>query len=266
MASTFSDLYSDYVDEIKRYTEKLDVTERQFMRNLTKGMQQFQRETELMERYVEITPDTDSLFYLPNDCLRVAELRSPDEYKFVQQDYMQYARNVEKWPSGFLETPYDYAIGTNLRVENDEVFDFLRNCSCTETTGEVRLFTIWGRRIYVYPYKDFATLKLRYIPDIEAFSRNSAQWNTTDALGVPTGWFPDDRFDGMFRTTGIAPSLAPYDDAFLAYAIMRYIRKLASPNFSVYQNDYRQEIERARRNKPLYWSEGVSDYKMAPWS
>jgi len=265
MASTFADLYADYSDEIRRYTEKLDVTERQFMRNYTKAMQQFQRETEYMERYVELTPSSDSLFYLPDDCLRVVELRSPDEEKLVQQDYMQYARNVEKWPGGYLETPYDYTIGTNLRVENSEIFNYLRGC-CATSPGNVRLFTIWARRIYVYPYKDFDTLKLRYIPDIEAFSRNSPQWNTVDGQGAPNGWFPDTRFDTMFRTSGVAPSMAPYEDAFLTYAVMRYIRKMGSVNFREYKSEWNAELKRAKENKPLYWSEGVADYKMAPWS
>ena len=48
MASTFLELYSDFQDEVKLYTEKLDVTELSFMRRFTKGIQAFQQETFLL--------------------------------------------------------------------------------------------------------------------------------------------------------------------------------------------------------------------------
>jgi hypothetical protein len=259
-------LFGDYQDAIKEYTEKLDVTERMFMRTITRGMQIFQRETNYIERYVQLLPDVNGNFNIPDDCILVNELRDDQQVKLLMQNYNQYARNVEKWDTGYLETPFDYTIRTTLTYDDNSITNFLRDCACMADIGNMRLFAIWGRRIYIYPYKAFPNMYLRYIPDIHAFSDNSPQWNTTDINGNPTGWAPANRFDTMFRTTVMSPGFAPYEQAFVNYAIAQYIMAKGSANYRVYQKDFWEEIERAKLNKPLYFTEGVSDYFMAPWS
>lgn len=268
MASSFAELYSDYQDAIKLYTEKLDFTERMFMRQISRGMQKFQRETEYIERYVSILPNADTNFYVPDDLLRVVEMRDCNNNKILQHDFMQWARQVEKWPTGYLETPTDYILRTENILSPDAITDYLRSCACASSMGTPqRVFAIWGRRIHIYPWDTFANLLLRYIPDIHAFSQSSIQWNTTDpTTGLPNGWFPDNRFDNMFRTTVISPSLAPYEDAFVNYAIAQYVKAKGSANYKAYENDFWAEVERGKKNKPLYLAEAVSDYFMAPWS
>lgn len=265
MASKFNELYSDYQDSIKLYTEKLDFTERMFMRQISKGMQKFQRETHLIETMKILDRGTDGNFYLPGDVLLVTDIADDDGNRLLQQSHEQYLRNQDKWPTGKLETPTDYILRTNYKM-NTDIGKPRMPAGCCDDGGTIRLVSIWSRRIYIYPEYTGDQLFMKYIPDIHAFSENSDQWNTQDAGGTPTGWFPDSRFDTMFRTTSITPTLAPYEDEFVSFAISRFIMGKGSANYKVYENKFMDAIAMARIAKPIYFAEGTTDYFMAPWS
>ena len=76
MASTFLELYSDFQDEVKLYTEKLDVTELSFMRRFTKGIQAFQQETEYVEFRDILNRHDDGTYKLPYEYKRIVKIEA----------------------------------------------------------------------------------------------------------------------------------------------------------------------------------------------
>lgn len=245
MPSTFAELYSDFTDSIKVYTEKIDVTPLAFMRFFTRAMQLFQRETMYVERYVVIPYDTvNQYFAVPTDMLLCVEVKDSLGNTMLINEYTQLSRNVELQTLGYVETPTDYA----MRL--------------SETT---RLVSIWQRVFNFYPaYPDdpastTETLLVHYIPDMHAITSSSSQW---------TAWYPiDTNFDTMFRTNTLTSSFAPYEYAFLQFAIALFLKSQALiQHVGQYEGEYWREIERAKRNKPVLFHEGVKPYMMAPYS
>jgi len=271
MASVFSELYSDYRNSIKIYTEELDVTEFQFMRDFTKGMQKFQRETEYVEAVVTIQRDNTNRFRIPPGVLRIIEIRDDNGEKILEQSYLQMMRNVDRYEKGHLETPTDYVMRTtkfvdthvndnrNRNMPNWVVFPPWGPFPAGRGTGftEQRLWSIWGTEIFVYPPYSGNTLTIYYIPDVDVFSSSSPQW---------TQWFQPGNFLIMFNNTTVNRFLVPYEDAFVKYAIMEFIRSKGSKNYLVFQQEFWSEVERAKINKPIYFREAVADYFFAPYS
>ena len=255
--STFASMFSDFQDQTKAYTEKLDITELSFMRMFTRGMQEFQRETEYMEMLADITrlaPPNPPIFMIPDDCIRVVQLRGkivtpcgqPSEEIFLLQGHDQHYRNMEKWKTGQLETPVDYAMRIPDRVTVD---------------GKVRLASIWQREIWISPEWAGDTITCWYIPNIDPIDIGSPQW---------AAWFPagiyDDTFLTMFNTLRIHPSLAIFEQAFLDYALAMYIKSKGSANYKVFEESFYNTAKRAIEIKPIYNKEMVASYMFAPWS
>ncbi len=261
MASTFAELFSDYQNAIKVYTEELDFTEIQFMRDFTRGMQKFQRETEYVQWAVWLNRDANGNFVLPQELLRIVEIRDDCGDIILGQEYNQFVRNVDKYTTGKLETPYDYTIRTDKKVlySSPNLLPLaVRNLPNTlPQFKEQRMWAVYNRIIFIFPPYNGNVLLLRYIPDIHAFSSNSPQW---------TAWFTGNQFENLFRTSRVVDELAPYEDSFTKYAIMEYIRSKGSVNYRVFENEFWAEVERAKINKPLYFQEGVREYFFAPYS
>jgi len=245
MPSTFAEIYGDYTDAIKIYTEKLDVTPLSFMRFYTRGIQLFQRETHYVERWVTIPYDTvNQRFDVPNDMLLCVEVKDSDGNTMLINEYTQHARNVELYGLGYVETPTDYS----MRL--------------AETA---RIVTIWQRVFNFYPAypvdpaSTTATLIVHYIPDMDAISRVGPQW---------AAWYPiDTNFDGQFRTTTLNATFAPYEYAFLQFAIAQFLKSQAMiEHAKMYEQDFLREIERAKMNKPVLFHEAVRPYMMSPYS
>ena len=266
--SAFSELFSDFQESIKTYTEKLDVTERMFMRLYTRGMQRFQRETEYIEHEVIIPLHaTDYVFYVPNDLLRIIEIQDCCNCTFLLQNYEQYRRNIEYWSEcscpedgwngysgysgylgtdscktverrGYLETPTDYG----MRLPRN-----------------VRLAAQFHREIRIFPYLGDTQIQMKYIPDVHAISQLSSQW---------AAWYPSDtNFYNMFRNTGVSPSLNAYEQAYLNYAIAEYLKTLGALNQAqVFEQAFWAEVKMAIVNKPQYFRQGVREYHISPYS
>lgn len=261
MASTFQELYSDFTDLVKVYTTKLDVSPLQFMRLYSKGMAEFQRETEYLEAYVQVSKDVNGNFTVPVDMSRLVELKDLYSVNFLIQNYTQFRRNVEKTVDGFIETPTNYSI----RLKG--IFNGLSYGNVTDTA---RMCTIWNRRFLIYPDLGDTDLYVYYIPEVHPISQNSRQWSDYDPNTNPnptTKWFPFDvRFNLMFSSTGVHPSLSAYETTFLDYAIALYIKSQGNANYAVFEKSYAIGVEKAKANKPTYYKEGVASYHLSPWS
>lgn len=241
MPSTFAELYSDFQDAVKIYTEKLDVTKFSFMRKLTRGIQLFQRETLYVESIVDITP-TNDIFLVPRDNLVIKELRDEDGYPMLRQDLSQQYRTADHWEANIQEVPTNY----DMKMWG------------TTVTDRTTLWSMWQGRFIFYPEYEGDTIQVYYNPDMHAISSGSTQW---------AAWYPHEtNFEPSFAVAQINPLLDEYEEAFLSYAIAQYIKSQGNANYRVYEDQFRAEIERGKRNKPVLFKEGVISYMMAPWA
>lgn len=248
MASTFAELFSDFQDIARLYTEKLNVTELNFMRLYTRGIQNFQRRTEYVEKIMRVNKQlTPPYFTLPLDALRVIEIREPDNKKVLLQDFTQWYNGVDNIPTGRNRVPthHDY-----LNINKD-----------------TPLITVFDRELAGFPDIDVDYIIVHYIPDLPAITAPVDPNNPT-VFDVWASWFPFDgvNFDTMFRTARTSPSLAPFENGFLEYALAQFVRSQGSANYKVFEQTYEQAVSEAILYKPTYWKSGLRDYYMAPWS
>lgn len=243
MASTFAELYSDFLDQTKIYTEKLDTTELQFMRELTKGMQKFQKRVEYIYAYADLTrSDLDAPFTLPTDAVRIIELKDSDSNILLGQGFNQFNRNRERYATNKVVTPTKYSIP--VARSNDR--------------GLVRMYQVFNRQLELYPDLQDTALQCWFVPDLHPISRASEQWED---------WFATaDAFTTLFRTSTVNIHLAPYESAFVNYAIASYIRSHGSANYKIFESYFTKEVDHALIEKPLYNREMFRDYHIAPYS
>lgn len=253
MASTFKELYDEFKDAVKIYTEKLDITETAFVRLVSRGMQIFQRETEYIEKWARLSviPNSEN-FPRPDDLLRIVELKDSAGLTLVSQGFVQFNRTQENMTVGILETPRDYS----------------RHIMGLHRPGLARIFTMFAQEIIIHPYQGDQYIDLYYIPNLHPMSEKSSQWNTTDPnTGQPTGWYPlNTRFEIMFHNAMINYVLQPYEYAFLNFAIAEYIKSQGNINYKVFEEMFYMEIEKAKFNKPILFKEGSPQYCLAPHS
>lgn len=251
MASTFAELYQDFKDAVKVYTEKLDVNEMSFMRRFSQAMQHFQRETELVEIYANIVQDITSLKLIaPFDLLRILEVRDCNNWRLLLQNPHQLSDNVEGIQLGKYDTPRSYSHRTY-----NQSYEMGATSNYSGVYKDARMVTLYDRIFTIFPKLDTdISLQLWYIPDMHAISSSSAQW---------ADWFPEeDNFLDQFYNTTLRAELAPYEFALLAWVKSDYIQSQGSKNYLVFENYYKTEVERAKLNKPNYVRELKRPYQL----
>lgn len=248
MASTFAELFSDFQDIARLYVEKLNVTELNFMRLYTRGIQDFQRKTEFVEKVMQVTRQQNPPFFtMPLDAMRILEVRDADNKKILLQDFTQWYSGVDQIPTGKHRTPTQHD-----RLQSE-----------TPTT----LMSMWNREMAAFPAEDTDFIVVHYIPDMQSITA-PANPTTPTPFDTWAAWFPFDsaNFDTQFRTTRLIPVLAPFEQAFLEYALAQFVRSAGSQNYIVFERTYNNAVQEAIANKPIYWKSGYRDYYMAPWS
>lgn len=267
MASTFLELYSDFQDEVKLYTEKLDVTELSFMRRFTKGIQAFQQETEYVEFRDILNRHPDGTYKLPYEYKRIVKIEAvgDERIQFEMGSFLQLNDSIERNNSGFIEKRPNVEI--NRRYSEQRTIEY----------------GLHGREFY-FDTRLPETMRLRifYIPDLSPLSMSSTLWTTPDDTTVtPTlfrNWFPTDqlivdpvttqqvsRLLYMMNNTRVLSPLNLYEEAFLNYAIANYIRSKGSVNYQVYERQFDKAVELAKINKPEPFQNGVADYNYSVW-
>lgn len=248
MGSTFAELYSDFQDAVKVYTEKLDEQPVSFMRKLTRGMQLFQRQTEYLETSGTITKQLVIPFWrIPANCIRIVEIRDVNNRNILLQGFTQYNRNTDIQGSGMYETPADY----DYRL--------------THMNTQTRLIAVYGRELVLQNDATTDTsLIIYYIPDIPALTQPA---NPATVLDIWSAWYPiNTNFDALFTTTRLVPSLAIFEQAYLDFAISTYLKSVGSQNYKIYEESFMNEVANAIAIKPVYNKEATSLYNMAVWS
>jgi hypothetical protein len=233
MASTYSDLYKDYVGDLQAFVAKADTSELHFMRLITQGINTFQNETRYVDRTTILTLGEDGYYDIPNNILSIYEVRDvnnklyhplgwtqfnqvSDEHKFYRQ--MQDERH-------FPHYGYYAFFGLKLKIS--------------------RIITESNTNLYI-----------KYSPVFEMFSENSTQWSD---------WIDDDDFRTAFDTTGVWDELARYEQAFTAFAVGTHVStKLGampinnvSSFIKLKLGFFNDQMEQAKRNKPTSFKYAV---------
>ena len=270
--STFRELYSDFQDTAKLYTEKMDNTEVTFMRLITRAAQEFQLETEYLQSIANLIPQFDTNgnlvgYPVPSDLIRIIEIRDPADLstRFLSQEFTQYTANIDRDAGPYTETPFDYNIPM--------------------VSGDTVLYSLYAGYINFYPLlANNPTLTIWYLPDMETFSSTSTRWNLPD-ITLPSGatqfrsWFPMNqvithpttgqnvsRFSYMFDNMSFSNPLRLFEKAFLNYALADFIKSKGSKNYLVFEQAYKEWVNKGINIKPTYFKQGVADYYYAPWS
>jgi len=259
--SYFRELFDDFTAEARLYVERLDVTEYVFMRYFTRGMQIFQRRTSYMEtsaRLERVDPSevvdphpigVEGMFRVPQDMLYPQAVYWVDGsgamIRCVSQEHAQFASNLERAVGGYMETPLDYS-----------AYSPASRVGWASGRNLAPVYTVYGRLLYIHPPPPGGVI-MDYVPDIHAISASSPQW---------AAWYPlETNFLPMFNQARVHPSLAPYERAFVAYALATFVRSNGSANYIVFEKEFEREVVDAIQNKPVYFREGIRDYGFAPW-
>lgn len=260
--SCYSELFDDFIDKIKRYTEKLDVTEYSFMRTFSEGVHRFQRETRYVENMVDVIPNNNGLFLIPDDMLYLVELRDRYNRPMLVVDPLQFQRIKDQWWTNRIETPVNYSYRIRSRQGEDILFRF--PFGLEEIKEKLaRIATIYERQLKWFPdhepdHRPDTKFTLWYIPDLRTLSRFSPQW---------AAWFPHEtNFEPLFRTQQVHPSLLPFEEGFVSYAVAKWLQSQGNVNYKVFEAEYNESVAMGKANKPVLYQEGVAVYNMAPFS
>jgi hypothetical protein len=250
MASTFRELYDDFKEQVVVYTAALPITENQFMRSYTRAIQIFQREAMYIDAGATLTKIDDGTgtfeFFTPDDFWQPIELKDASGYTIFPQEYTQQNRAIESdIGTGKIETAVDYSRRLGYRTDYAKAGNLARS------------YTVYARRIWLYPDLSDVTLHLKYVPDFHAFSVNSALW---------AAWQGEINFSAMFNGTGLNPQISMYENTFLDYVIAQFLKRQGSSNYIVYEQSWQQFLKTSKELRPSFYSNGQRDYNFAPYS
>lgn len=260
MASTYQELYSDFLGQLKQYTAKADVTDTQFMRILSVAAQEFQRLTKVVQSEKKLLR-ADS-FNLGDDVHEIVELQDAAGNKLLSMSYDQFrtefervcnpltnVSNLESYYNSYnrAETVFRYDIAKNPPDPGDAQYG-----------KHTRLWTVLYNSVVLYPDQGDEVLQLIYHPDIHTFSRVSPQW---------AAWFPyDTKFNNLFSNYGLGQELAKWEQGIVLRAVASYMFATLDKDRS-YQlrKDFNAIVEQAKNKQQLY-KVGAAPYHVSPYS
>lgn len=259
--STYAELYSDFKDEVILYYEHAVVTDRMFMRLITKAAQEFQKITHIVETEKQLFRADN--FYVGDDVLEIIELTDENNNRLFSMDYSQFRSELEKLGQDiFTIYPNELPTPPGNRAETIDKYDLSRHPPATGDSRygrHTRIFTIVTEGVLVYPDRGDEILELRYYPDIHAYSSRSSQW---------TAWFDNNGadFEQLFNERGFGAQLSPYEDAFLQRAVSRFVgARLDKYQAKAKQDEYDRAIQIATTNKRQLYKFGMSQYSISPY-
>lgn len=246
--SSWRELYDDFKDQTASYIEKLTITEKQFMRYISKALSSFQKDTALMEelRIVERAKDSNgtalSWFIPPYNLEVMTDVKDQSGASLLIRDYEQFAYYLN---TGSLMEPH------NLSKE----YDYMP-----------RLVTMFSRQIMITPDLGDERLYMRYIPNLDAYSSRSPMW---------ASWFPEDQnFNISFNETGVPLDMLVWESAILDKAIADLLKRkvVGSPEdsnvpvYKIFEASYFSSVGKCIQDKPTLFRGGVRNYHNGPWS
>jgi hypothetical protein len=268
--STFIELYSDFQEEVKLYHPDATVSDRMFMRYLTRAARNFQRMTKVVENKKTIYADNE--FFLGNDILQIIEITDEDNNPLMPMEYKQARHEVQLSGQAVQGVNETYAANVSLmhwrrrhnRAENVAQNDLGKVPPPTgdESWGQhTRVFTVAANRVVVYPdtLNGVADelLQVYYYEDVLPYSSQEEVWKQ---------WFlGDEEFALLFQNTGFNAPLSQYEDTILKGSTIAFLAaRLDNDRLSHLQREYKEEVQYIIENKPTLFRGGVAMYNLTP--
>lgn len=281
--SLMTEVYADYKNEIRSYTQDIVPTPFMFMRDYSIAMSEFQKETKYIEASLKIEP-VNNKFYVPADYYYMTQVLSPCGNILEERSAKQ----------------FDYRFNKNIY--------YSAHMGIEPYSGR-GFYTIYNGEIVVD--KDYEALYIRYIPHLHPISESSEQWfntkgdtlsagdvavanvlyrvmhgniatgtaptvaldigaafigdglatiemvdnptyaSTFRAVDTEKSWYPYDLyFDKRFNTVKTYVEIAAYEPAFLAHCICKFLRTKGSPNHTIYLYEWQRYLKQAKTNMP----------------
>lgn len=252
--STYKELYEDFTDIINRFTQKVQVTQQRFMRDIADAMNEFQMRTLLLEKVSVITLQSGNFWFdLPEDCFIVKEIQDPNGRVIIPQDYAQASRANQVQQNGVNERmplDYDYQLRKSYGSPS-------RYFSIVDR----RILVSSGNYIMTSTPPDISTITVFYYPTVDRFSSTSVNWWAD--------WYANGGldFETLFRTTTMPTPLNQYEEYLINYIVMKLSESMNNiDNANIHSRKFEYGIQRAIAEKPSYFTEGKIPYKMSPRS
>jgi hypothetical protein len=257
--ATYFELYGDYTSKLRAYVQNVAITELSFMRDLSSGMQEFQKKTGRIGRIIDVTPDADGRWLLPFETTAVHKIvnLNNENMEFVSRGWTQLYDDISKGRR-YEEMRPNYMIG---RPKNKDVVGF----------SIMNRFIKFDRQLL-----PDTVLRMYVTPNLNSLSTMSWFWSMPDDLThVPplyNNWFPFDeiltlpdsskttRFKMMMATQTMPYPLNEYESEILCYPIYQYIMSIGNANYKVYEARFMQAIAEAKADEPVYVSNTTAEY------
>lgn len=260
MASTYEELYSDFIGDISRYTQNATITDTQFMRYLSIAAQEFQRMTKVVMSEKKLFR-ADS-FALGDDVHEIVELQDAAGNKLLSMPYNQFRLEYERVGADLdSQTNLARYYNSGSRAETVYRYDIDKRPPDTgndDYGAHTRIWTVLYNSIVLYPDQGDEYLSMMYYPDIHAFSKNSPQWSA---------WFPyNTKFNKLFKEQTLGQELSKWEQAIVYRAVARYAVHLLDKDKSyAMRKEFEAMVAQASKKQQLYKT-GSSPYHVSPFS
>lgn len=260
MASTYEELYSDFISDISRYTQNATITDVQFMRSLSIAAQEFQRLTKVVTSEKKLFRANS--FALGDDVHEIVELQDAAGNKLLSMPYSQFRQEFERVGADLeSETSLARYYGARNRAETVYRYDIDKKPPDTgdgDYGAHTRIWTVLYNSVVLYPDMGDEYLSMIYHPDIHAFSKNSPQWSA---------WFPyDTKFNKLFKEQSLGEELSKWEQAIVFRVVARYAVHLLDKDKSyAMRKEAEAMVAQANKKQQLYKT-GSSPYHVSPFS
>lgn len=262
--TTYEGLYHDVLSTIGLLHESAKYPPLQFMRDLSKALNDFQMRTRVVEAEKKLF--RQSGFELGSDVLGIREIADEDDNRLLMVSYEQNRGIFETYVEG--RTDADDADSPRARLGKPSYgttpanFDLQRNPPDTGISPwdkSTRLCCEHNNRIIVFPDLGDKWLQLYYYPNLELFHQSSKQWRA---------FFPADtaNFDTAFTEAGVGDKIQPYEQALCDWVTQEWYVREGSDKFKVYYARYETTVRRAAEKPRAQSREMVTDYRMGAYS
>lgn len=243
--TTWNELFDNFTNESLLYREKLPITDQAWMQDVSRALQDMQRRTKYVTRTKTLNrtgaTENRGVYPLGDDVLEILLVNDADNIQAVSTSMRQNQVQMEQEGLSLNEVPFNRSL--KALIPRREGWGM-----------ENRLFRVHNNEVHISP-DPLAPVTLHYVLDIGYFSPTAAYW---------AAWFPYTANFAPQFTQKIPDELSPYVAGIVPYTVMRYLKRLLTPNYQVYAQDYEQEVQILLSNKQQFFTEGTAPYNISP--
>lgn len=255
-ASSWKELYSDFQSGVREFTARLPITESQFMRDITRGISEFQKQTKIIQREKTIDVENE-VFPLGDDVSTIILVRDKHGSDLLSQSPEQLSRTMDNRNIGLNDAgrQFSYRITRDPGRYVDTRYNPIRN-GWIGFPNSVRYYTRYANNIEIAPFSsDDTEITIRYILNYHPFSSLSSQW---------AAWQNSDQFLTLFGTTGVPDEFSAWELAFLSFVRYEHYLRVGNALFAEEKKNFDTEVQRAILSKQQHFEQGQSEYNISP--